>query len=286
MSLNPTPSKNEKREASREKARQKRLAEAKKKKRIKIFAQVGAGVGILAVAGLVVALVVNNNQPAVAQVNPANLASNGVVVTGENLSTVRTDATPVGEKSTPTAVKDDVTKVDIYLDYLCPFCNDFETANSDTIAEAVKAGDVEVEIHPLAVLDGNARQYSSRAANAAACVVNYSPDSFWDFNTALFANQPAETSAAGLQDRQIVSIANEVGVENIDAIKECINDKSFGNWVDDATQQALAGPIPNSDVPAITGTPTVIVDGEQYNPGENPDFGSFLDSAISAKQGA
>ena len=37
-----------------------------------------------------------------------------------------------------------------------------------------------------------------------------------------------------------------------------------GTATADATTRALDGPLPGTDLPAVTGTPTVLVDGQQY----------------------
>ena len=47
-------------------------------------------------------------------------------------------------------------------------------------------------------------------------------------------------------------------------IDTCIEDPTYKTWVQEATERALAGPIANSELEKITGTPTVLVDGQQY----------------------
>ena len=128
-----------------------------------------------------------------------------------------------------------------------------------------KSGAATVEIHPIAILTTKSAgtQYSTRAANAAACVADYSPDPFFDFNTALFRDQPQE-GTTGWDDGQLVSRAQSAGVGHLGNIKDCIDDRRFVNWVQAATVRALNGPIPNSDVRAIAAAPTIIVNGKQF----------------------
>jgi protein-disulfide isomerase len=85
-------------------------------------------------------------------------------------------------------------KVSTWVDFMCPYCGQFEKTNGDQIKEWVTSGAATVEIHPIAILTtrSNGTKYSERSANAAACVADRSPDSFFDFNSLLFANQPAE----------------------------------------------------------------------------------------------
>ena len=59
-----------------------------------------------------------------------------------------------------------------------------------------------MEYRPLGFLDSRSTtNYSSRAANAAACVVNESPEKYSDFVNVLFAKQPAEGGAGTLRRR-------------------------------------------------------------------------------------
>ena len=88
-------------------------------------------------------------------------------------------------------------------------------------------------------------QYSLRAANAAACVAEYSPDSFFDFHEALFRDQPEEGSE-GLTDEQLVQRASKAGVTNLSKVTTCIEKRRFTSWVQQATVRALNGPIPDA----------------------------------------
>jgi protein-disulfide isomerase len=174
---------------------------------------------------------------------------------------------------------DGAVRVVTYIDYLCPFCGEFEATNADQLAEWVKNGDVVLEVHPVSILDrlSIGTRYSTRAANAAACVADTSPDSFEAFSALLFANQPAENTE-GLSDADLVDLASESGVGDVADVRECIESEQFGGWVTEATDRALAGPLPDSDVDALAGTPTVIVDGVQYTGGiDDPDeFADFV----------
>ena len=58
----------------------------------------------------------------------------------------------------------------------------------------------------------------------------------------------------------------------------------FKSWVQDATNRALTQPVPNSELTSITGTPTVLVNGQQYGGSlEDPqEFQAFVLQATSA----
>jgi len=259
------PSKNQRRDAARIKATRLRVQQKKKDRRNRVFLQGGIAVASIAVVAIIALVIMNSIRPA--GPGPANMASDGILI-GEGMTAVTTSALQPNRKPVPSKPDSTGTVADIriYVDYLCPFCGQFEKANSSQIVTWVKSGAATVEIHPISILTSKSAgtQYSLRAANAAACVANYAPDDFYAFNTALFADQPKE-GTAGLDDSEIKSLVKTAGVGTASAkINTCIDDATFKAWVVGATDRALSGPLPNSSVKAITGTPTVLVNGKQY----------------------
>ncbi|MBM7505533.1 DsbA family protein [Agromyces aurantiacus] len=269
----PRPTRNERREAAREKARLLREEQKKRDRRNKLLIQGGVIVAILAVAGLIVALVLGN-APAGGP-GPKNMASDGIVLVGGEggIQAVETPAIPDGGEPTPTEPDESGTVANIvtYIDYLCPYCGQFETTNNETMRTMVESGAATLEVHPIAILTNKSAgtQYSLRAANAAACVAEYSPEAFFDFNALMFENQPEELST-GLTNDEIKKLASQAGAAS--SVDSCIDQTRFKGWVQDATERALTGPIPNSELDSVTGTPTVLVNGKQY-------VGSLEDSA-------
>ena len=259
------PSKNQRRDAARIKATRLRVQQKKKDRRNRVFLQGGIAVASIAVVAIIALVIMNSIRPA--GPGPANMASDGILI-GEGMTAVTTSALQPNRKPVPSKPDSTGTVADIriYVDYLCPFCGQFEKANSSQIVTWVKSGAATVEIHPISILTSKSAgtQYSLRAANAAACVANYAPDDFYAFNTALFADQPKE-GTAGLDDSEIKSLVKTAGVGTASPkINTCIDDATFKAWVVGATDRALSGPLPNSSVKAITGTPTVLVNGKQY----------------------
>ena len=197
------------------------------------------------------------------------MASNGIVLTGAEgvITPVETPALDADETPTPTVQDDSGTVANIvtYIDYLCPFCGQFEQTNSESIRAMIEEGAATLEVHPIAILTNKSAgtQYSLRAANAAACVADNSPESFLDFHDLMFENQPEE-GTEGLSNDEIAELAKQAGVSSFSTIEKCIDDEQFHTWVQDATNRALTQPVPNSDLASITGTPTVLVNGKQY----------------------
>jgi protein-disulfide isomerase len=258
------PSKKDRREAAREHARLLREEERKRAKRRKFWVQGGVGVGILAVLAVVALVIVNAVQPE--GPGPKNMLSNGIVLTS---TTEAAKTAALGSGQPPVATKqtsgDSVAHITVYVDYQCPYCKQFETTNAEQIGQWLDSGFATLEVHPIAMLDSSSSgtKYSTRSANAAACVANSKPSAFFAVNSALFENQPAE-GGTGLTDKKILSIMKDAGASS-SALTRCVNDLTFGDWVASATNRALSKPLPNSNLKKITGTPTVIVNGQQYN---------------------
>lgn len=268
--------KDQKREQAREAARLAREARLKAQARNRILIRVGATVGVLALLGAIGGGIWLATRPA--GPGPVNMASDGILLTGSDgeITAVETPAIP-GD-GTPTAVDPadypGTTHVVTYIDYGCPFCGQFETTNGETLRTLLESGDIILEVHPISILDNQflGTEYPTRAANAAACVAAGAPDAFFDVNAALFANQPAEQTE-GLTDDELVDLVAGAGADDAD-IASCIRDGRHEGWIDEATSRALTGPLPNTDVENVSGTPTVLVNGVRYQ-GSLSDANAF-----------
>ena len=271
------PSKNERREAAREKARQLREEQKRRERRNRALLFSGIGIAAVAIIAIIGVIIFTSIRPA--GPGPANMASDGVKI-GQSLKTVTTPALPAGTAPVPSAANPkNVVDIQTYVDYLCPFCGQFEATNAAQMKSWVTAGSATVEIHPIAILNSNSQgtKYSTRSANAAACVANYSPNSFFAYNALLFSNQPKENTP-GLDNAKLVALTTKAKVSAAAKIKSCINDGAFNSWVTDATTRALTGPLPNTSVKKVTGTPTVLVNGAQYTGSltDQAEFASFV----------
>ncbi|TFD07120.1 hypothetical protein E3T35_04670 [Cryobacterium sp. TMT1-2-2] len=269
------PPKKDRREEAREHARLMRAEQVKRDKRRRLFLRGGIGIGLLAVVAIVTLVIVNNVTAPAAQ-GPANMASDGILLGSDGTTVSAATSTPLAADADPVATDQsaltDTANIVMYVDYLCPICGNFETTNGEQITNWVTAGNASVEIHPISILDraSSGTKYSTRAANAAACVADYDPNNFLAFNSAMFADQPTENST-GLTDAELTTLVEGAGVTSTD-VASCIKDQTYADWVDASTQRALNGPIPNSDIEKVKGTPTVLVNGVSYT-------GSFTDAA-------
>lgn len=283
-SKNLSTTKNQRRAEARDKARALREQHKKKERRSKYLLQGGIIVGALAIIAVVTVIITSSIRPPAP--GPLNMLSDGIVI-GTGFQAQTTAALEAGEepvKSTP-AEGSTAIPIQIWLDYQCPICADFEKANAEQISTLVSQGIATLEIHPVAILDrvSQGTRYSSRAANAAACVANYSPNTFFDFSALMFEEQPAENSE-GLTDEQLISITEDAGVERAGTIADCITDERFESWVADATERATSDEALANPTSGQFGTPTVFVGGARY-PGA-PDDATAFAQFVAAADGA
>jgi protein-disulfide isomerase len=275
------PTRNQQREAARAKAKELRESTAKTDKRKKFVMQGLIVLGVLVVAAIIAIPITQAANNAKGFVRPANMATNGAILAGATMNPLTSDAGADGSAGLPTTdapVKGAVNIV-LYEDYLCPACKAFDDANAATLETLVKSGAATLNVQPIGMLwqKSAGTEYSRRAANAAACVANFSPNNFWAVNQAFYANQPAE-GTAGLTDAQIAELVKSAGVSSSD-VSSCITGKTYVPWVKAATDAALNGPMTSAAKAAGAsgaGTPTVLVNGQMYT-------GSIQDSkAFSA----
>jgi len=169
------------------------------------------------------------------------------------------------------------TVVELYVDWSCPVCRDFEGAYSEELTSRVATGDIELEVHPIAILDRAFldSEYSSRAANAAACVAEHTPDAFLDVQYGFFAAQPDE-GTVGYNDAQLIELLEIVGVTDA-AVVSCVENGDFREWVAAITVSTVArADLANDD--GGFGTPTVVIDGMRWNPATDGDLLALLDA--------
>jgi protein-disulfide isomerase len=262
------------REAAREKARLNRMKQRRRDVAARGLVRGGIAAALVAVVVVVGLIVVQGARPA--GPGPQNMASDGILI-GKDLAAVPTAALDPEQDPVPTASQAaGAAHIRVYVDYLCTACKEFQDTNGAQMEGWLQSGAATVEIHPVAILTSKSQAYSLRAANAAACVADSSPDDFWAFNSALFDEQPAEQSA-GLSDDRIVDLAEQAGADASD-VEECVSDQRFQSWVNGATDRVLDGDIPDSNVEKVVGAPVIVVGDRQYTgqPDDAKAFAAFV----------
>ncbi|MFT4123571.1 MAG: thioredoxin domain-containing protein [Microbacteriaceae bacterium] len=266
------------REVAREKAAAIRAQHRKQERRRRVLIVGGIVVAVLAIVAIVTTSLLGSIKPE--RTGPLNMLSDGIRIEA-GLAALKTSGLPVSATPVPNAptASADVVDIRFYVDYACGDCSSFATANAEQLRTWVESGAATLEVHPIATLDAKSKDYSSRAANAAACVANYDPDRFFDFNERLLQQAPDEGES--LSDDDLGDIVAEAGVGSASAVEDCITEDSFATWVSHATERALAGPIAGSDVQQVTELPLVLVNGMQFS-GPYDDATAFSQFVVQA----
>lgn len=279
-----TGTKQSRRDAARRRAQEERLRADRARRRTRAAIQVGVGLAIVAVLAVVALVIATSARPDGG--GPRNMADGGVAIEGATLSVVRTGAPAPGATPTArTAASGGRVLIQAYEDFGCPDCQAFEARYASTLQSLVRSGAAVVEYHPVAILDTHFTDdsYSTRAANAAAAVVNWSPKSFPAFHALLYTStvQPEE-GGPGLSDDRLIALARQVGAIDQAQIAAAIRSQRFAGWIQARTAEFLAGTgsLRGVRFPASRqgpGTPTVVVDGHYWDPSRST-LGSFVTS--------
>jgi protein-disulfide isomerase len=165
------------------------------------------------------------------------------------------------------------TIVDVYFDPMCPICGVFEQTNGTQLATLVDDGTITLRLHPMTFLDraSQGTAYSTRADSALTCVAVAEPADTLPYLAALYEKQPKENSK-GLSDQELIDLAADAGAPDI---SDCVTAGTYTSWAQKVNDAALAG-ITGADIPAIQGTPTVLVNGKSYK-GPVNDAGALAD---------
>ncbi len=264
---------------AREAARLAREKRERRQKLLKWLVPTLVSVAVLGIAAIIVAVVVivvpQNENPG----SPANMASDGILFEGSDgeIVPVESPARDAGEAPVESDPGGDIPHIQSYVDWSCPACKSFEEAYGPQIEELVAAGDATYEVHPVAILDRawQGSEYSSRSANAAACVASEAPDQYLASQTAMYANQPTE-GTTGFTDEEIVGVLADAGVDD-PTISSCIEDRLYDDWVQASTQRVSG----DEDLQGPQGfsTPTVLVNGERFDLQSGQDFIEFVQAA-------
>ena len=147
-----------------------------------------------------------------------------------------------------------VPKIDIWEDFQCPVCRNFEAINAKQIKEWIDAKKATVVFHPLSFIGAE----SAYMANAAACAAD--EGKFLQFHEALYVNMAASENSGKWTPPALVELGKQLGVTGSE-FEGCVNDGKYQDWVNNV---AADGSSRN-----VNSTPTVFINGkeiERVNP--------------------
>ena len=167
--------------------------------------------------------------------------------------------------------------LEIYEDFQCPACKQFENAMGTTLDEMVAAGQVQVVYHPMNFLDAKLNNTSSTEAAAAfGCAVDAGITQ--KYHDVVFANQPAQ-EGAGYTIEQLQSFGQQAGLTGaeLDTFKACVQAQTYAAWPTLSNAQASAR--------GVTGTPTLFLNGEKVDTSKLTTVDAFKSQILASASG-
>lgn len=161
-----------------------------------------------------------------------------------------------------------VPKVEIFLDYQCPICKQFEGTFGSTLDEMAGKGEIQLIYRTMTFLDNNLRNDSSlKAGIAAACADN--SGKYSAYHNAIFAGQPT-TEGTGYTTQQLrVDFAGTAGITGtaLSTFQQCYDNRVTSGFVQGTNEAAAKD--------QVNATPTIMVNGTKLD--NNTVFQSSVD---------
>lgn len=202
----------ERRAAQRERIRKEREAELRRQRNVRTIVIAAMTVVALVLVGGLGYAIWSQLRPAGPATAPSNVASGQAYL------------------SYGAPADSDKPVVEIHLDFMCPFCGEFDKANAEDISTMIENQEAQIHMVPRRFLDAQSTtgDYSTRAANAYVCMYEQDPKASLSFQQLLFENQPEEGSA-GLSDEQIRGFAEQAGAT--EETLSCLEKQTYRPWV-------------------------------------------------------
>ena len=249
----PRPTKAERRAAARAKAQALREEQERRERRLKITRRVLLGGGVVAAVGATAALVIasrradagNSQTPEDAGHIPAGVGADGSLTYGAAM--------------TPGSVNEGAPVLDVYFDYACHFCANFDTLHADEISRLVKDGKITLALHPCKILD---QDWTDIVMNAMGVVLDEQPEMALTFHNAalaLFSEIFASRDAGRQTVDELADTAKKAGVSRdvVKAFEKAVKDNSYGKWTEAGTNAFKDK--------KLSATPTVFLADTQLN---------------------
>lgn len=148
-------------------------------------------------------------------------------------------------------------QIDIWEDFQCPACRDFEAANSAKIREVIEQKKAKVVFHPLTFIGERTTlgfNESIIAANASACAMD--EGKFLDMHEIIFQNQAGEENSGKWTKEYMISLGSKIGLTSM-KFQSCVTDGNYAQWTESSASYAA--------VKNVNSTPTVSVNGKELS---------------------
>ena len=226
-------------QSNREQLRRNQAAQAKQKRLARIIG-VGAAVLVVVLIGVFVAVVIQN------QAHTATTSS----ATPPN-ATAAKDAIIVN----PGKAAAGAPVVELFFDYQCPVCKQFEGIYGASLKSLADSGAIELHYRNMTFLDNNLNNDASLRAGMGAACSDFA-GKYSAYHDQLYANQPAREGDGYADEMLRATIPAAVGISGADltSFQSCYDDqttKAFVNGTNEAASKA-----------GVNATPTFHVNGK------------------------
>ena len=136
--------------------------------------------------------------------------------------------------------------IDLYLDFRCPHCAEFEESTGATIDKLVEDGTATLTYWPLAFVNPDASPRLANAFAAAAAngkALTYADEMYGDFSKSWTTDQ-------------LIELGKQLGIGDA-KFQQALQDNTYAGWLDTVSKA--------SDDRGVTGTPTVYVNDKQLD---------------------
>ncbi|HSK34512.1 MAG TPA: thioredoxin domain-containing protein [Propionicimonas sp.] len=229
-------------QSNREQLRRNQAAQAKQKRLNRIIG-VGSAILVVVLVGVFIAVLIQN------QSHTATTSS----ATPPN-ATAAKDAIVVN----PGKAAAGAPVVELFFDYQCPVCKQFEGAYGASFTSLADSGDIELRYRNMTFLDNNLNNDASLRAGIGAACSDFS-GKYAAYHEQIYANQPA-TEGDGYSDEVLrVTIPGAAGITGADltSFQACYDDqttKAFVNGTNEAASKS-----------GVNATPSVRVNGKDLS---------------------
>jgi protein-disulfide isomerase len=167
-------------------------------------------------------------------------------------------------------------QVQVYEDFQCPNCKTYADSIEKQVVDSsyITDGQVYYVFMQFPFIDSNSiTKESHQAANASMCAMEQGR--FWDYHDMLFANQGAVENGGAYNNKRLQAFAESLGL-NMSEFNQCFIDDKYSAQIEADYQEGIAA--------GVSGTPTVLVNGQILTPGFVPTYDeikSAIDTALA-----
>lgn len=141
-----------------------------------------------------------------------------------------------------------VPKVDIWEDFQCPVCKDFESINNAQLNQWITEKKIVAVFHPLSFIGAE----SAYMANAAACSAD--EGKYLQMHEALYANQAASENSGKWSAQSLISLGINLNLTS-KSYAECVTNAKYQDWVTNIAN--------DGQKKKVNSTPTIFINGKE-----------------------